>query len=817
VTDGRGDAEAPEQERLLPARRRLLVVSGPNLQLLGTREPSVYGRVTLPQIHAHLETLAEKCGASVEARQSNHEGDLVTWVGESGQAGFSGVLLNPGGYGHTSIALHDAVKASGLPTVEVHLSHTDAREEFRRRSRIGPACIARVGGFGARSYELALLGLLDLLDRRTDPPTKERGFDRGLTGTLVSWSDPLRDPSFFAYPAWLPGTTGPSEESGTPMRARAGDPPRTMPQKILAGRAADPQLRGDLVQAKVDQVILSRAPARAFAEALAAGLKKTPIEVAVAYDGTCVTDAASNEATAASASFSAPSEMLAHGIQIAKAGIGYPAPVHLERFGFPARLALTDDPRLASLGGVGMLVLVTSPGQLAQALAQGSVWLRPPRSVQILLSGRTRPFVCARDVALELLRRGIDEIVRKIEAQYKAPVVLEFAGTSARLLNVSERSVLAGMAPLLGAQAGIFLSDEKTESYLRDQRRSKAHRTLFADQGAPCDHAISIDLGTVDPLLLDETGQVRAVRDLAGKPVHQVVLGGDTGVTLRDMLAAAQLLKSKRLPSRVDFLVAPPSRQVLEVLASTGALTDLAATGARIIEPDRRTMTGEMYPTPPGKLSIRTCDPEPRGTPFIVASAETVAYTVATGAIGDPRSFKRPVRVTVPRVLPTDDVLVVKERRAAEAPATKKTPVAPPAAVPWKAAVTLDLVKGLPKVAPAGAPEIALLLTTLDDLRAFAGRAIDYPQVRAIIGNFIPSGIAHSLAGLGIAVFSTEEIAALESVKSLALPAPSAWGEGVTATAGKTKVALTWTAIGNERPWMLAGTSRPAPVVGKSR
>jgi aconitate hydratase len=589
-----------------------------------------------------------------------------------------------------------------------------------------------------------------------------------------------------------------------------------MPQKILAGRAADPQLRGDLVQAKVDQVILSRAPARAFAEALAAGLKKTPIEVAVAYDGTCVTDAASNDATAANASFSVPSEMLAHGIQIAKAGIGYPAPVHLERFGFPARLALTDDPRLASLGGVGMLVLVTSPGQLAQALAQGSVWLRPPRSVQILLSGRTRPFVCARDVALELLRRGIDEIVRKIEAQYKAPVVLEFAGTSARLLNVSERSVLAGMAPLLGAQAGIFLSDEKTESYLRDQRRSKAHRTLFADQGAPCDHAISIDLGTVDPLLLDETGQVRAVRDLAGKPVHQVVLGGDTGVTLRDMLAAAQLLKSKRLPSRVDFLVAPPSRQVLEVLASTGALTDLAATGARIIEPDRRTMTGEMYPTPPGKLSIRTCDPEPRGTPFIVASAETVAYTVATGAIGDPRSFKRPVRVTVPRVLPTDDVLVVKERKAADPAGAKKTPIAPPAPVVWKAAVNLDIVKGVPKTAPA-ATEIALVLPTLEDIRAFAGRASELPGVRAIVGTFIPSGIAHTLAGFGVAVFTIDDLAGFEGVKSLALPAPSTWGEGVAVVAGKAKLTLTWTAIGNERPWMLAGTSRPAPVVGKAR
>ncbi|HEU4411041.1 MAG TPA: aconitase family protein [Polyangiaceae bacterium] len=598
------------------------------------------------------------------------------------------------------------------------------------------------------------------------------------------------------------------------MRARAGDPPRTMPQKILAGRAADPQLRGELVQVKVDQVILSRAPARAFAEALAAGLKKTPVEVALAYDGVCVTradDGAEGPAAAAA-------EFTAHGIQVARPGIGFPGPVHLERFASPARLALTDDARLASLGGIGMLVVVTSPGQLGQALAQGSAWLRPPRSVQILLSGRLRPFVCARDVALELLRRGLDEVVRRIETEHGAPVVLEFAGTSARLLNVSERAVLASVAPLLGAQASLFLSDEKTESFLRDQRRSKAHRTLFADQGAPCDHAISLDLATVDPLLLDEQGQVRPVRDLADKPVYQALLGGDTGVTLRDMLAAAALLKSKRVPARLDLLVAPPSRQVFEVLAQSGALADLAATGARIIEPDHRAMTGEIYPPPPGRLSLRTSDPEPLSSPFVVASAETLAYTVATGAVGDPRAFKRPVRITVPRVLPTDDVLVIRERRADANAPKRPAPSAPTPPPPWKGALTLGLVQGVPRALPDGQP-VALVASSLAEVRGLANRILDLgPNVRAVVAAFLPSGIGHVLAGLGVATFTTsdEGLAALRDQTALALPAPNQWVEPVVIKSPKGQATLRWTAVDAERTWTTSGSSRPAPPSPKA-
>jgi 3-dehydroquinate dehydratase-2 len=145
---------------------RVLVVSGPNLDRLGTREPHIYGTTTLADVHRAVEDAARAEGATVECRQSNHEGDLVTWIGRAGDDGFAGVVLNAGAYTHTSIAILDAIKASALPTVEVHLSNPDAREPFRRRSRIAPACLARVAGFGALSYVLGLRGLVAHLRSR---------------------------------------------------------------------------------------------------------------------------------------------------------------------------------------------------------------------------------------------------------------------------------------------------------------------------------------------------------------------------------------------------------------------------------------------------------------------------------------------------------------------------------------------------------------------------------------------------------------------------------------------------------------------------
>src|SRR5271167_3402870 len=144
---------------------RVPCLSGPNLHLLGTREPEVYGTTTLAQIHHGLATRAIELGVEVDARQTNHEGTIVDWIGDAPKDGFSGLLLNPGAYTHTSIAILDALRAVGLPCVEVHLSNPDARETFRRRSRVASACVGRVAGFGGESYDLALVGLVGLLGR----------------------------------------------------------------------------------------------------------------------------------------------------------------------------------------------------------------------------------------------------------------------------------------------------------------------------------------------------------------------------------------------------------------------------------------------------------------------------------------------------------------------------------------------------------------------------------------------------------------------------------------------------------------------------
>ena len=141
---------------------KILSISGPNLQLLGTREPEIYGHETLDDIHARLAERARELGAEIEGRQSNYEGEIVTWIGDA-RGKVDGILLNPGAYTHTSIAIYDALRATGIPCVEVHLSNPDAREAFRRRSRVAPACLGRVAGFGGESYLLALAGLVTSL------------------------------------------------------------------------------------------------------------------------------------------------------------------------------------------------------------------------------------------------------------------------------------------------------------------------------------------------------------------------------------------------------------------------------------------------------------------------------------------------------------------------------------------------------------------------------------------------------------------------------------------------------------------------------
>lgn len=144
---------------------KILILSGPNLHRLGKREPSIYGSTTLEQVHQQLTETAETQGVQLDCRQSNHEGVLVEWIGEAHEAGFSGIVFNPGAYTHTSYALYDAIRGAELPVVEVHISNPDAREPFRSESKVAPACLGRVAGFGVSSYKWGLLALLEQLSR----------------------------------------------------------------------------------------------------------------------------------------------------------------------------------------------------------------------------------------------------------------------------------------------------------------------------------------------------------------------------------------------------------------------------------------------------------------------------------------------------------------------------------------------------------------------------------------------------------------------------------------------------------------------------
>lgn len=157
VKSPRGAVRSPRGARRSAGTAvRVLVLSGPNLDRLGRREPNVYGSTTLAEIGVALQRLAESLGARVDFRQSNHEGKLIDWISEAADGAADAILINPGALTHTSLAIYDALRGAGLVAVEVHLSNPAARETFRHASLVAPACTGIVAGFGAQSYELAL-------------------------------------------------------------------------------------------------------------------------------------------------------------------------------------------------------------------------------------------------------------------------------------------------------------------------------------------------------------------------------------------------------------------------------------------------------------------------------------------------------------------------------------------------------------------------------------------------------------------------------------------------------------------------------------
>lgn len=442
------------------------------------------------------------------------------------------------------------------------------------------------------------------------------------------------------------------------MRARAGDPPRPMTQKILAAHVVAGNTPSGEGRVRVDQVVLT-SPPRIRAIVARLGSRKLAPELSIAY--------APAQGQGETLDVEA---LVAKGFSVGRPGAGFAAAVHLERFASPARIALTDDPRLASLGAAGMIAIAASDDALVEALVTGTAEMPPLVTLRVEITGRLRPFTSASDTAFELARSAIPEAVTAARAG-ASQLVLEMVGPSVRFFSVQERAQLAAMAHRLGALAAIFPADERMVAFLGDERRSKAHRVLADDTAAVHEGNVTFDLGSVEALLGSPSAAPRPIRELGKANVVQVILGGDVGASYRELLTVAALLKSKRVPKTLDFLVAAPSRQALEILSAQGALRDLVACGARIVEPDPKLLTGELYAPPPGcdgtdAISVVSFVESGQGSPGrFTVGPEALALAVATGHVADPRAWKRPARVTLPRTLPTDDVLLVRGRARA--------------------------------------------------------------------------------------------------------------------------------------------------------
>jgi len=414
------------------------------------------------------------------------------------------------------------------------------------------------------------------------------------------------------------------------------------------------------VTVTVDQVALAAPPSEEVVQGLSEIERANSVDLVVTYAPHCLRDQSH-----ALDSFGSSVQLRRLGAIRARPGIGFPAAVHLERCAAPARVVVTDTPSMAMLGGIGTLVLVVKPRQLVDAIATGQLRIAIPKVLQVSLSGRLCPSVSARDVVLELLRLGLSERVRELATLDACPVILEFSGPGMRSLAISERALLCSAAQQVGAAAALAACDERTDNFLRDQRRSKAYRQLAPDAGAPCLDAMCLDLMAVVPLVALGNGQIIPASEATAMPIREVVIGGEATATLRDLLNAAVWFKTKRICTDVDVVLVPSSHQVFETIAADGTLAQLLSVGARVLEADLRLLTGEWQPPPPDSLSLRSYFCQQATGPFpnwCVASLDTLCMSAITGTIQDPRAARKIPKVSLPRELPIDDSILFDKK-----------------------------------------------------------------------------------------------------------------------------------------------------------
>ena len=357
-----------------------------------------------------------------------------------------------------------------------------------------------------------------------------------------------------------------------------------------------------------------------------------------------------------------------HGIWFSRPGNGICHQVHLERFGIPGKTLIGSDSHTPTAGGLGMLAFGAGGLDVAVAMGGGAYYITMPRIIKVELRGALRPFVTAKDVSLELLRL--------LSVKGGVGKIIEWGGEGVRTLSVPERATITNMGTELGATTSIFPSDETTRAFLKAQGRENDYVNLEADPDAVYERVIVIDLDTLEPLIAcpHMPDRVVPVKSLKGTKVDQVCIGSCTNSSLYDMLKAAAMLKGRTVVPSVSMSVSPGSKQVLSMLADCGALTDILASGARLLECACGPCIGMGFSPNSGGVSLRTFNRNfegrsgTRDAKVYLVSPETAVAAALTGEITDPRELSIPaLNVAVPDSFKIDDSAILAPASPAEA------------------------------------------------------------------------------------------------------------------------------------------------------
>lgn len=347
-----------------------------------------------------------------------------------------------------------------------------------------------------------------------------------------------------------------------------------------------------------------------------------------------------------------------HGIYFSRPGNGICHQVHLERFGKPGKTLIGSDSHTPTGGGIGMLAMGAGGLDVAVAMGGGAYYITMPKMVRVNLTGKLRPWVSAKDVILEVLRiMSVKGGVGKI---------IEYGGEGVKTLTVPERATITNMGAELGATTSIFPSDEITREFLKAQGREEDYTELSADPDAVYDEVIDIDLSALKPMAAcpHSPDNVKTIEELAGGKIDQVCIGSCTNSSYLDLMRVAAILKGKTVHPDVSLAIAPGSKQVYNMLALNGALGDLIAAGARILECACGPCIG-MGQSPNSKgISLRTFNRNFEGRSgtadgqIYLVSPETAAASAITGVFTDPTTLGEEVKIELPEKFLINDNMV---------------------------------------------------------------------------------------------------------------------------------------------------------------